>query len=50
MQNAQLYISGENFLIIAGRKGMNAQQNFGGTTDNVFSSAKSLVSGVNITF
>ena len=50
MQNAQLYISGENFLIIAGRKGMNAQQNFGGTTDNVFSSAKSLVSGINITF
>ena len=50
IQNAQVYVSGENFVILSARKGMNVQQNFGGTTDNVFSSAKSLVTGINITF
>jgi hypothetical protein len=49
-QSAQVYISGENFVILSARKGMNVQQNFGGTTDNVFSSAKSLVTGVNVSF
>ena len=49
-QNAQVYVSGENFVILSARKGMNVQQNFGGTTDNVFSPAKSLVTGINITF
>ena len=50
MQNAQIYISGENFFISSRRKGMNVQQNFAGTTGNVFSAAKSLVSGISITF
>ena len=50
IQNAQIYVSGENFLISARRKGLNAQQNFDGVTSNVFSSAKSLVSGISFTF
>lgn len=50
IQNAQIYVSGENFFIQSKRKGMNAQQNFDGVTSNVFSSAKSLVSGISFTF
>ena len=50
IQNAQIYVSGENFFISARRKGLNAQQNFDGVTSNVFSSAKSLVSGISFTF
>jgi TonB-linked SusC/RagA family outer membrane protein len=46
IQNAQVYLSAENFLILSRRKGMNVQQNFGGTTGNVFSPAKSIVLGV----
>lgn len=46
LENAQVYVSGENFFILSRRKGMNVQQNFGGTTGNVFSSAKSLVVGL----
>jgi TonB-linked SusC/RagA family outer membrane protein len=46
LDNAQFYVSGENFFILSRRKGMNVQQNFGGTTGNVYSSAKSLVLGV----
>ncbi|MFN3849779.1 MAG: SusC/RagA family TonB-linked outer membrane protein [Spirosomataceae bacterium] len=46
LENAQVYVSGENFFITSRRKGMNVQQNFGGTTGNVYSSAKSLVLGV----
>ena len=49
LENAQVYVSGENFLILSRRKGMNAQQNFDGTTGNVFSSAKSLVLGISFT-
>lgn len=48
-ENAQVYVSGENFFILSRRSGMNVQQNFGGTTGNVFSSAKSLVLGVSFT-
>lgn len=46
LQNAQVYVSGENFFIKSRRNGMNVQQNFAGTTGNVFSSAKSLVTGI----
>ena len=44
--NTQMYVSGENFFILSKRSGMNAQQNFGGTTSNVYSSTKSLVFGL----
>ncbi len=46
MENAQVYVSGENFFIKSRRNGMNVQQNFGGTTGNVYSSAKAVVMGI----
>ena len=46
MDNAQVYLSGENFIMLSKRSGMNVQQNFGGTTSNVYSPAKSLVIGL----
>lgn len=49
LNNAQVYVSAENFLILSRRKGMNVQQNFAGTTGNVFSVAKSVVLGVSLT-
>ncbi|WP_461097532.1 SusC/RagA family TonB-linked outer membrane protein [Spirosoma luteolum] len=49
LQNAQVYISGENVLMLSRRKGMNVQQGFSGVTSNVFSPAKSLVLGVSFT-
>ncbi|QJD79059.1 SusC/RagA family TonB-linked outer membrane protein [Spirosoma rhododendri] len=49
LQNAQVYVSGENLLILSRRKGMNVQQNFSGVTSNAFSPARSIVLGVNFT-
>ncbi|WP_020596001.1 SusC/RagA family TonB-linked outer membrane protein [Spirosoma panaciterrae] len=49
LENAQVYLSAENFLILSNRKGMNVQQNFTGVTSNVFSPAKSVVLGVSFT-
>jgi TonB-linked SusC/RagA family outer membrane protein len=46
INNGQVYLSGENFLMLSRRNGMNVQQNFGGTTSNVYSPAKSLVLGI----
>ncbi len=46
LQNAQVYVSGENFLIRSNRKGLNVQQSFNGISNNAFSSQKSLVMGI----
>jgi hypothetical protein len=46
LENAQIYISGENFFIKSRRSGMNVQQGFDGTTSNVYSSSKALVTGI----
>jgi TonB-linked SusC/RagA family outer membrane protein len=46
LENAQVYVSGENVLILSRRVGMNVQQSFTGVTSNAFSPAKSLVLGV----
>jgi hypothetical protein len=46
LENAQVYISGENFFIKSRRSGMNVQQNFAGTTGNVYSAAKAVVMGI----
>jgi len=46
LENAQVYLSGENFLMLSRRNGMNVQQGFTGVTSNVYSSAKSLVLGI----
>ena len=49
LENAQVYVSGENFFILSRRKGMNVQQQINGVTGNAFSPAKSLVLGVSFT-
>ncbi|MBD2704556.1 TonB-dependent receptor [Spirosoma sp. BT702] len=49
LENAQVYVSAENFLILSKRKGMNVQQTFTGVTSNVFSPAKSVVLGISFT-
>ncbi|WP_338872405.1 TonB-dependent receptor [Spirosoma sp. SC4-14] len=49
LENAQVYVSGENLLILSKRKGMNVQQNFSGVTSNAFSPAKSLILGISFT-
>ncbi|MBC7569169.1 MAG: SusC/RagA family TonB-linked outer membrane protein [Spirosoma sp.] len=49
LNNVQVYVSAENYLILSKRKGMNVQQTFAGTTDNVFSVAKNIVLGVSLT-
>lgn len=46
LENAQVYVSGENFFIKSKRSGMNVQQGFNGVTSNVYSAAKSLVMGI----
>ncbi|QKZ15249.1 SusC/RagA family TonB-linked outer membrane protein [Spirosoma sp. KUDC1026] len=46
LQNAQVYLSGENVFFLSRRKGMNVQQNFTGVTSNAYSPAKSLVLGI----
>jgi TonB-linked SusC/RagA family outer membrane protein len=46
LENAQVYLSGENFFMLSRRNGMNVQQNFGGTTGNVYAPAKSVVLGI----
>lgn len=47
---AQIFVSGENLAFISKRNGMNVQQNFGGTTSNVFSPNRSIVTGVSLSF
>ncbi|MFD2570423.1 SusC/RagA family TonB-linked outer membrane protein [Spirosoma soli] len=49
LEGAQVYVSGENLLILSRRKGMNVQQQFNGVTGNAFSPARSLVLGVSFT-
>ncbi len=49
LNRAQFYISGENLLFKSKREGMNVQENYGGTTTNVYSPARSLVFGASIT-
>ncbi|GAB3746335.1 TonB-dependent receptor [Spirosoma pomorum] len=46
LQNAQVYVSGENLLFLSRRIGMNVQQAFSGVTSNSYSPAKSLVMGI----
>jgi TonB-linked SusC/RagA family outer membrane protein len=49
LNRAQVYISGENLMFMSKRAGMNVQQNYGGTTSNVYSPARSLVLGASLT-
>jgi hypothetical protein len=46
LENAQVYLSGENLMMFSRRSGMGVQQGFSGVTSNVYSTAKSLVLGI----
>lgn len=46
----RVFASAENVFILTKRKGMNPQQNFGGTTSNVYLPSRFVSFGVNITF
>lgn len=50
INNAQVFLSGENLAFSSKRRGMNVQQNFGGTTSNVFTPNKTFVTGITLSF
>ena len=45
----RLYVSGENLFLKGARQGMNIQQNFSGTTSNVYTPSRIFTFGVNLT-
>ncbi len=47
---ARVYLSGENLWFVNARKGMNIQQNFAGTTSNVFTPNRVISMGLNVNF
>lgn len=49
LQNALVYITGENLALISARKGLNVTQEFSGVTSNYYSAARVLTLGLNIT-
>jgi len=49
MQNARLYLTGENLALISARKGMNPTQAFSGVTSNAYLPSRVISLGVNVT-
>lgn len=50
LSSAQIYISGENLFSMNARTGMNLQQNFNGTVDNVYTPSRIVTIGLNVKF
>jgi len=50
MSRARVYVSGENLFLLNARKGMNVQQNFSGTTSNVYTPSRVFTIGLNVNF
>jgi TonB-linked SusC/RagA family outer membrane protein len=50
VQNAMVYVSGENLKLWNGRVGMDSQQAFSGVTSNDYSPARTITFGINVTF
>jgi len=50
MSRSRVYLSGENLFLLNARKGMNVQQNFSGTTSNVFTPSRVITLGLNVKF
>ena len=50
ISGARIYLSGENLWLLNARKGMNIQQNFGGTTSNFYTPSRIISLGANIKF
>jgi TonB-linked SusC/RagA family outer membrane protein len=48
-KRANVYVTGENLTLGSARKGMNVGQNFSGTTSNVYTPAKIVTFGLNVT-
>ncbi|HEY4650792.1 MAG TPA: TonB-dependent receptor [Pontibacter sp.] len=48
-KRANVYVTGENLALFSERKGMNVNQSFAGTTGNVYTPAKILTFGLNVT-
>ncbi|MGS2763241.1 SusC/RagA family TonB-linked outer membrane protein [Sinomicrobium sp. M5D2P9] len=50
ISSARIYASGENLFRVTARKGLDAGENFNGTTSNRFTPARVISMGLNITF
>ena len=50
VSTAKFYISAENVFSINARKGLNIQQNFSGTTSNVYTPSRIVTLGLNVKF
>lgn len=50
VKSARIYLNGENLLAFNERKGMDVQQNFSGTTSNVYTPSRVVSLGVNVNF
>ncbi|MBJ2173669.1 TonB-dependent receptor [Aureibaculum sp. A20] len=50
VSNALVYVSGENLFSMNARKGMNLQQNFSGTVNNVYTPSRIVTLGLNVKF
>jgi TonB-linked SusC/RagA family outer membrane protein len=49
LSRLRVFMAAENLHLFSARKGMNVQQNFFGTTSNVYSSSRSITFGLNVT-
>lgn len=50
ISSAQLFLNAENLFAINKRKGMDIQQNFNGTTSNVYTPSRIITMGINVKF
>lgn len=50
ISQSRVYVTGENLFVINARRGMEASQNFSGTTSNRFTPARVITLGLNLTF
>jgi hypothetical protein len=50
ISTAQLYVSSENVFSLNARKGMNIQQEFNGTTSNIYTPSRIVSLGLNVKF
>jgi len=50
ISRTRVYLSGENLFLVNARKGMNVQQNFSGTTSNVYTPSRVMTIGLNVNF
>lgn len=49
VNNARVWLSGENLLLLNARKGLDPQYSFAGTTDNVYTPSRIITAGISVT-